>query len=169
LVRAAMREAQLGALARALLWAALAPALVAHGDWRAATAPAHLLALGVALAALPAALGWGPFGPLESVAPGGTRAGLDEAQARLDGWARDVRSGALIAAALTAALPVAPGPAWLGAVVLASGFAAFLLALRRLDGRLPRLTLPAALRGLTLWLLPLAALATLALALATRL
>lgn len=168
-VRAAIREAQLGLLARALLWAGLAPALLAHGDWRIATGPLHLLALAVTLAALPAAIGWGPFGPVEGVSPGGVQAGLPDVQARLDSWARDVRSGALIAAALAATLPVASGPAWLGALVLASGLAACLLALRRADGRFPRPTLPAALRGLTLWVLPLAALASLALALAARL
>jgi len=42
------------------------------------------------------------------------------------------------------------------------------LARRQLTGRLPRLTLSAALRFCTVWALPLAALATVALALSER-
>jgi hypothetical protein len=167
--RAAIREAQLGALARAMLWAALAAALPIHGDWRPATVPAHLLALGAALLALPAAIGWGPFGSEESITPGGTQAGLPAATRALDSWARDVRAGALIAAALVALLPTSVGPPWLGLAMICAGFVAASVALRQLTGRLPRLTLPTALRFCTVWALPLAALATVALALSERL
>lgn len=168
-VRAAVREAQLGAVARAALWAALAAALAAHGDWRPATAPAHLLALAAALLALPAAIGWGPFAGEELVSPGGTQAGLPDDARALDAWARDVRAGALAAATLVAALPVAVGPPWLGVAMVAAGLVAGLLGLRRGAGRLPRLTLPAALRLCALWALPAAALASAALAIAERL
>lgn len=168
-VRAAMREAQLGTLARAVLWGALATALAAAADWRLATAPAHLLALAVALLALPAAIGWGPFAPEEQVSPGGTLAGLPDAQQQIERWARDVRSGALVATALVATLPATVAPPLLGALMIAAGLAAALLALRRLTGRLPRLTLPAALRLYALWAMPAAALAAAALAIAGRL
>jgi hypothetical protein len=167
-VRAAIREAQLGALARAALWAALGAALAAHGDWRPSAAPAHLLALAVALAALPAALGWGPFGAEESVTPEGSQAGLPPGARALDGWSRNVRAGALIAAALVATLPVAVATPWLGVAMVGAGLLAASLALRRIDGRVPRMTLPRALRLYTFWGLPLAALAAAALALAGR-
>jgi hypothetical protein len=167
--RAAIREAQLGVLGRAALWGALAASLAAHADWRAATAPAHLLALAAALLALPAAIGWGPFGAEERVTPDGAQAGLPDDTRALDAWARDVRAGALVAAALVAALPAGAGPPWIGAVTVGAGLVAVLLILRRLDGRLPRLTLPAALRFCALWAFPAAALASLALALAERL
>ncbi|NWF81706.1 MAG: hypothetical protein HXY37_16940 [Chloroflexi bacterium] len=163
-VRAAIREAQLGVLARAAIWAALAPALSAHLDWRPATAPAHLLALVAALLAFPAAVGWGPFASEERITPGGVTAGLATPTRSLDGWARDVRSGALLAAILVAGLPVRVGPPWLGLLVVAAGVASAGLLLRRLTGRIPRLTLPAALRLCALWALPLAGLASLALA-----
>lgn len=167
-VRAAIREAQLGALARAILWAALAVALSAHGDWRPSAAPAHLLALAVAWAALPAAIGWGPFGAEESVTPDGAQAGLTPGARALDSWSRNVRAGALVAAALVATLPVAIATPWLGIAMVGAGLVAASLALRRIDGRAPRMTLPRALRLHSLWGLPLAALAAAALALVGR-
>lgn len=164
-VRAAIREAQLGVLARAAIWTALVPALSAQLDWRLATAPAHLLALMAALLVFPAAVGWGPFASEERVTPGGVTAGLPVPTRTLDAWARNVRSGALLAAILVAGLPVQVGLPWLGLLVVAAGVASAGLLLRRLTGRIPRLTLPAALRLCALWALPLAALASLALAL----
>lgn len=167
-VRAAIREAQLGALGRAVLWAALGTAVAIHADWRSSTAPAHLLALVVALAALPVAIGWGPFAAEESVTPGGTLAGLPAGASALDSWARNVRAGALIAAALVATLPVALATPWIAIGMVIAGLVVASLALRRIDGRVPRMTLPQALRLSTLWGLPLAALAAAALALAGR-
>lgn len=167
--RAAIREAQIGVLGRAALWGALTASLAVHDDWRPATAPAHLLALAAALLALPAAIGWGPFAPEERVTPGGAEAGLPDEVRALNAWARDVRAGALTAAALVATLPAGAGPPWLGAVMVAAGLVAGLLILRRLERRLPRMTLPAAVRFCALWALPAAALASLALAFAERL
>jgi len=161
--RAAIREAQLGVLARAVIWLALGPALAAHTDWRVATAPGHLLALAAALLVFPAATGWGPFSNEESVAPGGTAAGLPDAARALDSWARDVRAGALLAAIVVAGLPVAVGLPGLGLLVTGAGFASIGLILRRIEGRVPRLSLPDALRLGLLWALPLAALASVAL------
>lgn len=166
--RAAMREAQLGVLARAALWAALAAALPVHADWRPATLPVHLLAIAVGLLTLPAAIGWGPFGAETSITPGGTQAGLPDDVRRLDSWGRTTRSGALVVAALLVLLPTASGPAWLGLAVLGAGLLTLGLALRQLGRRLPRLTLPAALRLGWLWALPLAALAAAALLLAVQ-
>lgn len=166
--RAAIREAQLGALARAALWASLSVALALHGRWMGVALAAHLLALGGALAALPAAIGWGPFGPEGRVTPGGTAAGLPAEGRALETWARDVRSGALLAAVLVAGLPAGALPPALGLGVVAVGLALGALLQRTFAGRLPRMTLPAALRFCLLWPLPLAAAATLALTLAAR-
>lgn len=167
--RAAIREAQLGTLARAALWGALAAAMPLHADWRPATLPAHLLALAAALLALPAAIGWGPFGAETSITPEGTQAGLPASVRAIDSWARTLRAGALISAALVVLLPSAVGPAWLGLAMLGAGLVTASLALRQLAGRLPRFTLPAALRLCTLGAVPLAALAAVALLLAMQL
>lgn len=158
--RAAIREAQLGVLARAVIWLALGPALAAHADWRAATAPGHLLALAAALLVFPAATGWGPFSGEESITPGGTAAGLPDAARALDSWARDVRAAALLAAIVVAGLPVAVSLPGLGLLVAGAGFASIGLILRRVEGRVPRFSLPDALRLGLLWALPLAALAS---------
>jgi hypothetical protein len=164
--RAAIREAQLGVLARAVLWAALAAALALHADWRPATLPAHLLALAAAVLILPAAIGWGPFDAEVSVTPEGTQHGLPDATRSLDSWGRAVRSGSLIVAACVVLLPTASGPPWLGLAMAGAGLLSACLALRQLRGRLPRLTLPAALRVCTLWALPVAVLASVALVVA---
>lgn len=161
--RAAIREAQLGVLARAVIWLALGSALAAHADWRLATAPGHVLALLAALLVFPAAMGWGPFGAEESITPGGAAAGLPDAARALDSWARDVRAGALLAAIVVAGLPVAVSLPGLGLLAVGAGFASIGLILRRVEGRVPRLSLPDALRLGLVWALPLAVLASVAL------
>lgn len=166
--RAAIREAQLGALARAALWAALSVALALHERWTGAALAAHLLALAGGLAALPAAIGWGPFGAEERVTPGGTGAGLPAPARALEAWGRDVRAGALLAAVLVAGLPTGALPPALGLGLVAVGLVLGALILRTFAGRLPRLTLPAALRFCLLLPAPLALAATLTLTLAAR-
>jgi hypothetical protein len=167
-VRAAIREAQLGALARAVLWAAVGAALGAYGDWRPIALPAHLLALAAALSALPAAIGWGPFAPEVSVTPEGALAGLPAGVKALDRFAWGTRSGALILAALLTTLPTGIATPPLALAMVVAGLLVVALLLRRVEGRLPRLTLPAALRLYALIGLPLAALASAALALVGR-
>lgn len=168
-VRAAARRAQIGAFGRALLWAALAVALLLRADWRPATLPAHLLAIGAALLAFPIAVGWGPFDDEAGVTGAGVLAGLPPELRPLHGLARDTAAGALLAATVLAALPTATGPAWLAPAVAGSGFVVVGALLRRLRGRLPRLTLPAILRLCWTYVAPLAAAATAALVIAGRL
>lgn len=168
-VRAALREAQLGTLARALLWAALAAALALHERWGDGLAlAAHLLSISAALAAFPAAVGWGPFGPEDWLTPGGIAAGLDQAGQRLDAWARDLRAGALLAALLVSTLPLGVLPPLVGLALLLLGVMIGALLLREFAGRLPRMNLPGALRFCLLWALPLTLVTTLALAAAVR-
>lgn len=166
--RAAIREAQLGAVARAGLWAALGAALGLHARWEGAALAAHVLAIAAAIVAYPPAIGWGPFGAEERVSPGGTGAGLDESALALERWAREVRAAALLAAVLVAALPTGAVPAPLALALVATGMALGAAVLRRFEGRIPRMTLPAAVRFCLLWTMPLALGATLALTIATR-
>ncbi|NJN68806.1 MAG: hypothetical protein HC884_19935, partial [Chloroflexaceae bacterium] len=66
-VRAAIREAQVGTAGRILLWVALGAGLVLHPTGDLATPSAlspiltHVLALLTALFAFPIAAGWGPY------------------------------------------------------------------------------------------------------------
>lgn len=167
-VRAAIREAQMGALARALIWGALGVALALHERWAGVALAAHLLALGAAGAALPAAVGWGPFGVEERVTPGGTGAGLSPAGQSIEAWARDLRAGALLAAVLVAGLPTGALPPALALAIITLGLALAAVLLGRFANHLPRLSLPSALRYCLVWSLPLALGAALALAVAAR-
>lgn len=167
-VRAAIREAQLGALARAGLWAAAGTALALHQHWSGAALAAHLLALAAALAAFPAAIGWGPFAAEERVTPGGIGLGLPTTARAFISWAQTARAGMLLAAVLVACLPLGVLPPPIGLGLLVVGLALGALLLRTFAGRVPRMTLPAALRFCLLWPLPLALAATLALTLAAR-
>lgn len=145
-VRAGIRSAQIGALARALLWGALGVALTAHDTWVIEALPAHLLAIVIVALALPAALGWGPFAHEVGITPGGPDAGLPPALLPLSRFAESVRASALLAAALVAALPLGVAAGWLGLAMVAGGFVVAALALRRWEGSFPRLALPAILR-----------------------
>ncbi|MBP1466950.1 hypothetical protein EYB53_014650 [Candidatus Chloroploca sp. M-50] len=158
--RAAIREAQLGTFARALLWGALAVALTLHQRWDTIALLAHMLALLGALIAFPVAIGWGPFGPEEFITPGGVAAGLDADGQALDKLARDLRAGMLLAAVLVAVLPVGLVPAFISLPLIVGGIVIGALLLRNFDGRQARLTLPDALRFCLIWPLPLTLVAT---------
>lgn len=168
LARAAIRQAQVGAIGRALLWMALAAALSIYGDWRLGTLPAHLLALLAAGMAFPIAVGWGPFSDERSITPEGTQLGLPPGLRALDDLAHAVRSGALLGAALLATLPIVPGLEWLGVPILLIGFVVAGLGLRTLEGRLPHLNLPGILRLCWTRVGPLAIAAAAALVIAYR-
>jgi hypothetical protein len=161
LARAAVRTAQLGSLARAIIWIALAATLSDPLVWSPLLLPFRLLALGVALVALLPAIGWGPFANASSVAPAGINAGLPESLRILLDNAQDVRSAALLAAILVAGLPTQIGSAWLGIGQVLAAFVVVVLIIQRLDGRFPHLTLTRALRFSGLMLTPLALIAVL--------
>ena len=154
-VRAGVREAQVGALGRAALWLGLGALASLGGSWQLAALPARLIALVAAGFALPAALGWGPFGPLPGWPGSSAEAGLPVRVVRLRRIAYAARCGALLLAALVIALPLPlPAPVALAAIVAAAA----LLALGGLRWRAawPRLTLDAALRHCVARALPLA-------------
>jgi hypothetical protein len=151
-VRAAAREGQLGIAGRAVVWVAIAAGLWAGSAL--VDLPGRLLVLASGLLALPAAAGLGPFGPERSLAPDAPEEGLDGTTKALLRFTRRARAGALALLLATSAIPagLVGAPAALGlalALTLLLG-----LALRRAS-RLPRLTLPAALRWCWFRALPL--------------
>ncbi len=150
-VRASIREAQIGFVGRSLLWMALFVGLVLHNTWALvdyAHSPflAHLLAIVAAGFALPVAIEWGPFAPETSVTPGGSEQGLERAVANLARAARVVRTNALLSASLIALLPVSPLNPLIGLMVLIACFVGVTMLLKRFSGVLPRLSLPKALQ-----------------------
>ena len=156
-VRAAMREAQLGAAGRVALWAALGVALWAGDSWTIKTAVGQSLALVAALVALPAAAGWGPFAPESSIAPAGAEGDLNRQVAELAQWGRAIRTTVLITLAAVVAVPRIPQVHWgvnLALVGLMIGAGAGIG--RTLNGVSVRQPLLAGLRWCYAWALPLA-------------
>jgi hypothetical protein len=150
--RPAAREAQLGALGRALVWLALGLSTGLDATGGLGGVAARVLALAAVAIAMPAALGWGPFGPLPGWPGLSTAAGLPPAQQRSATLSRRVRTEALlvVAFALTLPTPINFPQRTLLAVAAGVALAAVLSSLgRRFAGRWPRLALPDAL-GLTL-------------------
>jgi hypothetical protein len=154
--RAAMREAQIGAAGRFVLWLAIGAMLWSSAGWAPAELPGRALATLAGLLALPAAAGVGPFGAERSLSAAAAEEGLDEATADLLRFARTVRGAVLLAVLIVAALPPAlPRPPIVLAMIAAL-FLVFALLLRRAALALPRLTLPGALRWCWWRALPLA-------------
>ena len=157
IARAAMRELQLGVVARTLLWPALIVGMALATQWAGWALAAHAIILVAGVLALPAAIGWGPFSGEASITPGGPDQGLSPAALGLAELARSIRSATLVAALLLAALPLALAPIGLAPLILAAGFVVAGMLLRRIAGRWPRLTLRDALRFCWLRVLPLSA------------
>ena len=167
-VRAAVRRAQIGTFGRALLWLALTASLTIHTNWGLAALPTHLLALIAALISFPIAIGWGPFDDEVSITGASMQEGMPPALRWLDNLARDVASAALLATTIVATLPTTIGPIWLRLTIIGAGFITAGGLLRRLSGRMPRLTLPDILRLGWAYVAPLAVAATIALIIAGR-
>ncbi|WP_322820581.1 hypothetical protein [Chloroflexus sp.] len=145
-VRAALREAQIGMLARAILWGSIATGLAAADNLNGWSLSGHGCILLSALLSLPAAINWGPFGPEPSLGPQGITEGLSTRSATTLTFTRDTLAAALIAAIWLASLPIAVLPVWLGLLVIGIGSIITTLGLRWLNGRFPRFSVPAALR-----------------------
>ncbi len=146
LVRAAVREAQISMLGRAILWGAVATGLTLADEISGWSSIGHGLVLLSTLLSLPAAINWGPFGPEPSLEPQGITAGLATRSAWELTFARDTVAAALIATSWLGSLPIALFPPWLGLLAIGGGSAGTALVLRWLRGRLPRLSVPSALR-----------------------
>lgn len=158
--RAAVREAQIGAAGRFVIWLSVGTALWAAAGWATGELPGRALAALAGLLALPAAIGTGLFGAERSLSAAGAEEGLDEATADLLRFARLVRGAALLAVLIVASLP---GQASLplltpplALALIAVLFLAIGLVLRRMALALPRQTLPDALRWCWWRALPLA-------------
>lgn len=143
--RATIREAQISLAGRVVLWLAIGTLVWTTANWTALSLPGRLLLALGGVFALPAAAGLGPFSADRSLSPLAAERGLDQATLALVQFARQAR-GTLLFAALGLALvprtqvqPVIGIVLWF-AIVLVGG-----LILRRLNGRIPRLTLPAIL------------------------
>ncbi len=106
--RAAVREAQIGAAGRFVVWLAVGTALWSGVGWAVGELPGRALAALAGLLALPAAIGIGIFSAERSLSAAGAEEGLDEATADLLRFARIVRGAALLALLIVAVLP---GPA----------------------------------------------------------
>jgi hypothetical protein len=165
LVRAAMRELQIGVVGRALLWASLTVGLFLRTDWGLASLPAHMLAILAAIFAFPAAVGWGPFAAETSLVLGAVNQGLDSATTALAHRARDARTAILLGGCLVALLPLVLLPEWLALWLIGLAFVLAGTTLNRLNGLFPRMTLPSALQFCWWRALPLSAAAILYLAL----
>jgi hypothetical protein len=159
-MRAAVREAQIGAAGRFVIWMAIGIALWSASGWGLAALPGRALAGVAGLLALPAGAGVGPFAAERSLSAAGVEEGLDETTADLLRFARSLRAAVLLAALLVASLPsAASGAAVQDPIVLlvvVALFVAIVLLLRRFSRILPRLTLPGALRWCWWRALPLA-------------
>lgn len=159
-VRATSREAQIGTAGRFVLWLSVGALLWIGLTWHANDWLARLLFGLAAVMALPAALSVGMFGPERSLNAAGAEEGLDEAIADLVRFARTVRQAvvlALVAVALIAnSADSTPAQPVLALIVVGALFVAFSIGLRFAAQRLPRVTLPDALRWCCWRALPVA-------------
>jgi hypothetical protein len=157
-VRAAIREVQIGVAGRALLWLAVSTGLLLSNDWSLVGAQGHspllvhVLALAAAAFAFPIAAGWGPFGGETGITHGGLQQGLDRPTSQLMMTARMVRTAVLLALVLVAVFPfslvIQIGEA-VGLALLLGVFVLAAFAMRHFRGTFPRLSLPLILR--TCW------------------
>lgn len=162
--RAAIREAQIAACGRTLVWIALGIAVWAGPTWRPETIAAHSLALLAALAALPAALGWGGFADSGDISPGGAEGGLSRAAAELAAWGRATRGAALLTLVPLLGVPRLPGlPDWANVAIVLAAVLALAGWGRMINGNSVRLPLLEALRWCWVRAVPLVALAIAAL------
>lgn len=152
--RAAIREAQIGAAGRFVLWLAIGTALWFGAGWSYAALPGRALAALAGVMALPAAAGVGPFAAERSLSAAGAEEGLDEATAGLLRFARTLRGAVVLAMVVVVMLP--PAQPWVALLLIAALFILVALLLRYVSTALPRVTLPAALRWCWWRALPLA-------------
>lgn len=163
LVRAAVREAQIGVVGRAILWSAAAIGLSSASEFNLWSLGGHVLAWLAGLFSLPAAINWGPFGPEPSLGPQGVTEGMPARPAAALTFARETLAAALIAVVWMAGIPSELLPSWAALVIIAGGSAITVSSLHWLRGRFPRLSVPAAMRATLVWAGSVAILAVVAL------
>lgn len=111
--RANLREVQMGVAGRCVVWIAIGSALWLPIDWSIASLPGRGLLWLAGLLALPAAIGYGPFGAERNLSPAGAEAGLDGPTSGLLQGARAVRGSALLLTLIVASLAWSPVPPWI--------------------------------------------------------
>ena len=164
--RAATRELQMSVAGRFVFWLVVGAGMWGGESWSLVSLPGRLL-IGLAGAlALPAAIGWGPFGPERSLSGAGAEAGLDEGVTGLVRLARAVRGAVSLAVlavasapqgvASPAGLPAVQVQPWIVLLLIVALFGVVALLLRQITLAMPRLTLPAALQWCWWRALPIA-------------
>ncbi|MEF3273939.1 MAG: hypothetical protein K6356_05985 [Chloroflexus sp.] len=151
LVRAAVREAQIGMLGRAMLWGVAATGFSSTDALNGWSLGGHLLLLLAGLICLPAAINWGPFGPEPSLGPRGISEGLPARPAAALLFARETLTAALVTVVWMASLPITVLPPFATLLMIVGGSVATIVSLNWLHGRLPRLSVPAAIRAIIVW------------------
>ncbi len=154
--RTAVRELQISVAGRVVLWLALGTLLWQRDAWAINQLPGQVLLAAAALLALPAAISFGPFAGERGLTPSAAEHGLDQATSGFVEFARQARGAAVFAALLLALVPRAQIREPLALVVWAALAVVLALVLRRFNGRVPRLTLPSALRWCWTRALPIA-------------
>lgn len=146
-MRAALRDAQISAGGRIVLWLVIGGSLWSGAGWEAHELPGRGLLLVAGLMAIAAAAGVGPFAPDYTLAPAGAEEGADAMARWLAYLACHVRGGLAVALLVVGVIPgpavVQPVPALLLALGL---FVVITLGLRQVRLALPRFTLHMALR-----------------------
>jgi hypothetical protein len=144
-MRAASREAQMGIAGRCVVWLALGTALWYRPEWATALLPGRGLLLLAGILALPAAIGFGPFGVERSLSAAGVEEGLDESTTSLLRFVRTTRASMLLIALIVASVARAPIQPWIALLLIAAMFVVVVLLLRQIAAALPRFTLPGGL------------------------
>lgn len=146
-MRAALRDAQISAAGRIVVWLVIGGSLWSGAGWEAYELPGRGLLLVAGLMAIAAVAGIGPFAPDDTLAPAGAEEGADAVARWLASLARHVRGGLAVALLVAGVIPgpavVQPVPALLLALGL---FVVVTLGLRQVRLALPRFTLHMALR-----------------------
>lgn len=155
--RAVVREAQINAAGRLVLWFAAGSSLWSGADWSPATIPGRILLAIGGVMAVAAATGLGPFAPDRALASAGPDEGLDENSRWWATLARHSRAGLMLALLVVSILPSANVVQPVLALLLAVAFfTAALLALRQARLILPQYTLSMTLQWCFWRALPIA-------------
>lgn len=154
--RANLREVQMGVAGRCIVWIAIGGALWLPVDWSIASLPGRGLLLLAGLLAMPAAIGYGPFGAERNLSTAGSEEGLDEATSGVLRSARAVRGSVLLLALIVASLAWSPVPPWIILMLTLAIFIVATLLIRQVSLVLPRLTLPGALHWCWWRVMPIA-------------
>lgn len=156
IARATIRETQISASGRVVVWMAIGVGLAETGGWTMLQSPGRVALAVAALLALPAALQTGPFAAERPIAAADSETGLDRGTTGLVRLARMSRNGVLLGALVIAMVPLERVQGAVGLVLVLAVCAVVLALIRQIAVALPRLTVPHALRWCWWRALPIA-------------